>query len=56
MRIDMNSGPIVAMIWEGRDAVKTGRGKQSLPSEALMCVVAWLGKTRRADMANSSTL
>lgn len=23
----MNSGPICAMVWEGRDAVKTGRGK-----------------------------
>jgi nucleoside-diphosphate kinase len=23
----MGSGPIVAMVWEGRDAVKTGRGK-----------------------------
>lgn len=22
----MNSGPICAMVWEGRDAVKTGRG------------------------------
>jgi len=22
----MNSGPIVAMVWEGLDAVKTGRG------------------------------
>ena len=26
----MNSGPIVAMVWEGRDAVKTGRSKSSL--------------------------
>jgi len=23
----MNSGPIAAMVWEGRDAVKTGRSK-----------------------------
>jgi nucleoside diphosphate kinase len=23
----MASGPIVAMVWEGRDAVKTGRSK-----------------------------
>jgi len=23
---DMLSGPIVAMVWEGRDACKTGRG------------------------------
>src|SRR5277367_675618 len=23
----MNSGPICAMVWEGRDAVKTGRGR-----------------------------
>jgi len=23
--IDMNSGPIVAMVWEGLEAVKTGR-------------------------------
>jgi hypothetical protein len=23
---DMLSGPICAMVWEGRDAVKTGRG------------------------------
>lgn len=23
----MNSGPILAMVWEGRDAVKTGRSK-----------------------------
>lgn len=28
--IDMNSGPIVAMVWEGLDAVKTGRGKDPL--------------------------
>ena len=27
IEIDMSSGPIVAMVWEGRDAVKTGRGK-----------------------------
>lgn len=26
----MSSGPICAMVWEGRDAVKTGRGKLSL--------------------------
>jgi nucleoside diphosphate kinase len=26
LSIDMNSGPIVAMVWEGLDAVKTGRG------------------------------
>jgi nucleoside diphosphate kinase len=25
----MNSGPIAAMVWEGYDAVKTGRGKAS---------------------------
>ena len=24
---DMLSGPICAMVWEGRDAVKTGRSK-----------------------------
>lgn len=24
--VDMLSGPICAMVWEGRDAVKTGRG------------------------------
>lgn len=24
----MLSGPIAAMVWEGRDAVKTGRGNQ----------------------------
>ena len=23
--LDMNSGPIVAMVWEGKDVVKTGR-------------------------------
>lgn len=23
--IDMGSGPVCAMVWEGRDAVKTGR-------------------------------
>lgn len=27
MTIDMLSGPIVAMVWEGRDVVKTGRSK-----------------------------
>ena len=27
----MNSGPIAAMVWEGLDAVKTGRGKSALP-------------------------
>ncbi|KAG8422767.1 nucleoside diphosphate kinase Ndk1, variant 2 [Metarhizium acridum] len=26
--LDMLSGPICAMVWEGRDAVKTGRSKQ----------------------------
>lgn len=25
----MLSGPIVAMVWEGRDVVKTGRGTSS---------------------------
>ena len=25
----MNSGPIVAMVWEGKDAVKTGRSKSA---------------------------
>jgi len=28
----MNSGPIVAMVWEGLDAVKTGRGKLRVPA------------------------
>lgn len=28
----MNSGPIVAMVWEGLDVVKTGRGKPNLPT------------------------
>jgi hypothetical protein len=28
----MNSGPIVAMVWEGLDAVKTGRGMDPLVS------------------------
>lgn len=28
--LDMLSGPIVAMVWEGRDVVKQGRGKFSL--------------------------
>jgi hypothetical protein len=28
----MNSGPIVAMVWEGKDAVKTGRSKLGTPS------------------------
>jgi len=23
--LDMNSGPIVAMVWQGKDVVKTGR-------------------------------
>ena len=27
--IDMLSGPICAMVWEGREAVKTGRGMSS---------------------------
>lgn len=27
--LDMNSGPICAMVWEGRDAVKTGRSMLS---------------------------
>jgi len=27
----MGSGPILAMVWEGRDAVKTGRCKYHLP-------------------------
>lgn len=31
---DMNSGPICAMVWEGLDAVKTGRGKPHFPSAA----------------------
>jgi len=25
LTVDMNSGPIVAMVWEGKDVVKTGR-------------------------------
>ena len=29
---DMGSGPICAMVWEGRDAVKTGRSKFSAPA------------------------
>lgn len=28
----MGSGPICAMVWEGRDAVKTGRSKFSAPA------------------------
>lgn len=31
----MLSGPIVAMVWEGRDACKTGRSKSHLYSEHL---------------------
>lgn len=27
----MMSGPICAMVWEGRDAVKTGRGTYNSP-------------------------
>lgn len=27
VEIDMLSGPIVAMVWQGRDVVKTGRSK-----------------------------
>lgn len=30
----MLSGPIVAMVWEGREVVKTGRGKFT-PAEVL---------------------
>jgi len=25
LTLDMNSGPIVAMVWQGKDVVKTGR-------------------------------
>jgi len=31
----MNSGPIVAMVWEGLDAVKTGRGMDPLSTKPL---------------------
>jgi nucleoside diphosphate kinase len=31
--LDMASGPICAMVWEGRDAVKTGRGMTNYYSE-----------------------
>ena len=30
--VDMLSGPIVAMVWEGRDACKTGRCTSSISS------------------------
>ena len=34
----MNSGPVVAMAWEGQGAVKTGRFGQSLKSDPeLVC-------------------
>ena len=44
---DMLSGPICAMVWEGRDAVKTGRSMVSmLPSVDLAdTFVALLGAT-----------
>jgi nucleoside-diphosphate kinase len=28
----MNSGPVVAMVWQGKDVVKTGRSTTPLPS------------------------
>lgn len=35
----MNSGPICAMVWEGRDAVKTGRGMYPSIPQRQMCLV-----------------
>jgi hypothetical protein len=32
----MSSGPICAMVWEGRDAVKTGRGTYLVPHRHLI--------------------
>lgn len=34
---DMLSGPIVAMVWEGRDVVKTGRSKFPFPAMPNIC-------------------
>lgn len=38
MLVDMLSGPIVAMVWEGRDAVKTGRSTPILNSGTI-CLI-----------------
>lgn len=47
--IDMLSGPICAMVWEGREAVKTGRGTWSLleklPWALRLTVTVLLGAT-----------
>jgi len=29
----MNSGPVVAMVWQGKDVVKTGRSTSPFPSQ-----------------------
>ena len=65
----MLSGPICAMVWEGRDAVKTGRSKQNLlhldgkspadPSKALLGATNPLASapgTIRGDYAIVSSL
>jgi nucleoside-diphosphate kinase len=45
----MLSGPICAMVWEGRDAVKTGRGKvhslRDICSIVLIIFTVLLGAT-----------
>lgn len=44
----MGSGPVCAMVWEGRDAVKTGRSKYlcSVPPTLLTsCLLVILGAT-----------
>ena len=50
----MLSGPIVAMVWEGRDAVKTGRGRLlrfSADCNLLMILTVLLGATNPLQSA-----
>ncbi|KAL8878601.1 MAG: hypothetical protein Q9198_003624, partial [Flavoplaca austrocitrina] len=50
----MLSGPIVAMVWEGRDAVKTGRGRllrSSAIYNLLITLAALLGATNPLQSA-----
>ena len=50
----MLSGPICAMVWEGREAVKTGRSEWSTPPydlRAPLTVTALLGATNPLQSA-----
>jgi nucleoside-diphosphate kinase len=52
----MNSGPIVAMVWEGLDAVKTGRGKTLTPPFPVFFLIPKLIPPRAAMLGATNPL